>query len=776
MGTPVLVGVGQFSERIEDDGYEALSPVAIAERAARLALGDAGIPADRVGVVACTRQFDESVPGLPSALGRPDNFPRALANRLGADTARCIYGTAGGNSPQQLVTELAGEIAAGRLGVALVTAAEAISTVLHLSGQPERPDFTEVTGVRDEDRGVGLEGILAATQVVHQLTDAPTQYAIFENARRVRLGMTRAEQAADIGRWFAPFTEVAAANPYAAVRTAATGAELTTPSGPTGANRVIADPYPKAVVAREKVNQSAAVVLTSDEVAAELGIPRSQWVYLRGHSDLHDRELTRRPDLSRSAPSVAAVRAALEMAGIGLDDVTDLDLYSCFPVAVSVVAEELGLQPEDPRRLTVTGGLPFFGGPGNGYSLHPIVEVVERCRRDPAAWGLVGANGGMLSKYSVGVYSVAPGPWVEGDDAALQAELDAPADVPVTVHPDGWATVETWTVKHQGPFPVAVVIGRTASGERFIANDFPADEEVRALLLGEDGPGARVFVRSLPEGNRVTLTEARMDELAPVPPVGLRDSYDHLDVTVGADGLLEVRITGTDDRRVLPAAAHHELAGVLDAYEADPALRVAIVTGDARGWWADEVTLPAFTIGRVLPPTGTAGLTARTLTKPVIAAVDGDLLGSAFEAALACHLLVVDEDTRLGLPQARAGLLPAAGGLVRLPRVLPRQVSMRMLLTGRPIGAAEAERWGLVARVAPRGGALESARELAADLLACAPEALERTLAILAADEAGDPDVPARTAEALDALLVTSDATEAYTATTEGRAPYWRGN
>ncbi len=774
MGTPVLVGVAQFSERFSDPAYEALSPVAIAERAASLALADADIPAERLDVIACCRQFDASVPGMPSLLGRPDSFPRALANRLGADKARTRYATAGGHSPQQLVTELAGEIAAGSIRVALVSAAEAISTVLHLAGQSERPDLTEVTGagdqVRDEERGVGLEGILAATQVVHQLTDAPTQYALFENARRARLGMTRAEQAADIGRWFAPFTEVAAANPHAAVRAASTGVELTTV---TAENRVIADPYPKAVVAREKVNQAAAVVITSEEVATELGIPRSQWVYLRGHSDLHDRELTRRPDLSRSLPAVAAVDAALEMAGIGLDQVTAFDFYSCFPIAVSAVADELGLSSADPRRLTVTGGLPFFGGPGNGYSLHPIVEMVEGCRRDPAAWGLVGANGGMLSKYSVGVYSAERGPWLEGDDARRQAELDAPDDVPVTLHPDGWATVETWTVKNGGT--LAVVIGRTEAGERFVANDFAADDEVRALLLGEDGPGARVFVRALREGNRVTLTRERMDELAPVAGVGIADRYDNLDVSV-ADGLLEIRITGTDGDHVLPEAAHHELADVFDAFEADPSLRVAILSGaDERGWWSDPVTLPAFAIARSLPPTGVAGLVGRTLTKPVIAAVDGNALGSAFEAALACTLLVVAEGGRLGLPQARTGVAPAAGGLSRLPRLLPPQVARRMILTGLPIDAAEAERWGLVAEVAARGGALAAARELAAEVLACAPLAVQRSLAVMAADEAGE-DVTELSADTYDALLVTSDAAAWYDAHQTGRAPYWRGN
>lgn len=768
----MLVGIGQYSESLGDASYEALTPVAIAERAARLALADAGVSPGEIDVLACTRQFDESVPGFPTVLGNPDNFPRAVANRLGATPDRCVYAVAGGQSPQQLVTELAHGIADGTTRFAMVVAAEAISTVLSLSKAAEKPDLTEVTGAVDENRGVGLAGILASTQVAHQLTDAPTQYAIFENARRVRLGQSRSEQAAEMGRWFAPFTEVAAANPHAAVRTVATAEELTTV---TASNRMIADPYPKAVVAREKVNQSAAVIVTSEEVALELGIPREQWVYLHGHSDLHDRELTHREDLSRSLPAVAAVNASLEMAGIGLDDVTAFDFYSCFPIAVSAVADDLGLTPEDPRRLTVTGGLPFFGGPGNGYSLHPIVEVVDRCRQDADAWGLVGANGGMLSKYSVGVYSARPAAWKVGDDAALQAELDAPASVPVTLHPSGTATVETWTVRYEGGSPRAVVIGRTAAGERFVANDFVDDEEVRALLLGEDGPGAALYVRATPEGNRVTLTEARMDELAPVPVVGFKDRYDFLEVT-RADGVLEIAITGTDAANALWSIAHFELDGVFDAFEADDALRVAILTGP-NGLWADQVALPAFSLGKVVPPTGLAGLTARELTKPVIAALTGDTLGTAFEAALACTFVVAEEQVRLGLDQVVAAAVAASGGPARLAARLPAVVANRLVLTGRPITATEAERWGLVNEVAPTGGALAAARALAAEVVAVAPLAVRHSLAVLGLARSGDEAGAAALAtDAADWLLVTNDAAEAHLAATTGSTPYWRGN
>jgi acetyl-CoA C-acetyltransferase len=772
VGTPVLVGIGQFSERLGDSTYEGLTPVAIAARAAEYALTDAGIPAADIDVLACTRQFDESFPGLPSILGRPDNFPRAVANRLDANPAGCIYAVTGGQSPQALVTEFAGAVAKGEAKVVLLIAAEAASTVLAKSSDADRPDLAEITGVLDEDRGVGLAGMITREQALHQITSPPAQYALFENARRVRLGMGRDAYAHDMGRWFAPFTEVAAANPHADVRMASTPDELMTV---TPGNRMIVDPYPKSVIAREKVNQSAAVLITTEEYAAELGIPSDQWVYLRGHSDLKDRDATARPDLSRSVPAEAAIATSLEMAGIGLDDVTAFDLYSCFPIAVSAVAEGVGLTADDPRRLTMTGGLPFFGGPGNGYSMHGIVEAVARCRADADAWALVGANGGMLSKYSVGIYSRHPGPWTIGDDAAVQAALDAAPGVEVADRPEGWATIESWTVRFDADPELSVVIGRLADGRRFVANDVPGDNDIRALLLSDDAPGARVYVRSTPAGNRVSLTEERMDELEPRRS-GLRDDFVFVRHQ-NADGILEVTIVGLDERATLPPAAHAELAEVFDAFEADGSLRVAILaSAGTEAFCSDAVNLPGFTLMERHPASGLAGLTSRMLTKPVIAAVNASAVGSAFEIVLACHLVVAEDHVEFGLPQALSAMLPADGGLRRLVQKLPRSVANRLALTGRPIGAVEAERWGLVNHVVGSGESLKAAREIATEIVAAAPGSIRSTLAVMELASKDPAAADALASATNDDFVVSSDAAEAFNAGVEGRPPTWRDN
>jgi acetyl-CoA C-acetyltransferase len=168
------------------------------------------------------------------------------------------------------------------------------------------------------------------------------------------------------------------------------------------------------------------------------------------------------------------------MAGKTLDDIAVIDLYSCFASAVQIGCAELGLAEDDPRGLTITGGLPYFGGPGNNYVTHSISEMLRRLRARPGAFGLVTANGNYVTKHSFGVYSTAApaGPWRRDRTALLQAQMDALPKAPFTETPRGQATIETYTVMHGKAGPeFAVVFGRLDAGsQRFIANlpDDPA--------------------------------------------------------------------------------------------------------------------------------------------------------------------------------------------------------------------------------------------------------------------------------------------------------------
>ena len=386
----------------------------------------------------------------------------------------------------------------------LLFGSEAISTIGHYAKVNERPDFTEHADGSLEDRGSGLRGMMSKHQAEHGLTGAPSQYALIENARRARLKQTREEYAASMGALLAPFTLVAAANPHASAPVERSAEELVTP---TEANRPIADPYTRYIVAREKVNQGAGVVLMSAAAARRLGVPEDRWVFLQGHADLRERGLMDRADLSSSPAEVMAAQHALDVARIGAGDLSTIDLYSCFPVPVFNICDGLGLAHDDPRGLTLTGGLPFFGGPGNNYSMHAIAETVQRARQSPGSWGFVGANGGVMSKYSVGVYSTRPAPWTPDRSAELQAEIDGWAAPGEARQADRQATIESYTVKHsRDGGRTGIVIGRLgADGCRFVARGDDGDVELLDLLASGEPIGAPIYVRSFGFGNRVRV-------------------------------------------------------------------------------------------------------------------------------------------------------------------------------------------------------------------------------------------------------------------------------
>ena len=779
--TPVVVGVGQSSERLGEPGYRRRSPVELAADAARDAIDDSGADpaavAAAIDTVAGVRQFENSVPGARAPLGRSDNFPRSVAGRLGADPARAVLEVSGGQAPQHLVNEFAAAIAAGHGEVVLLFGSEAISTIENeaRSDDADRPDFTEHVDGSMEDRGYGLKGLVSSHLAAHGLTDAPSQYALIDNARRARLKQSREDYAAGLGALFAPFTRVAAANPHSSAPVERTASELVTP---TEANRPIADPYTRYIVAREKVNQGAAVLLMSVAAARRLGVPADRWVFLHGHADLRERDLMDRADLSRGPASVMAARHALEVAGITADDLATIDLYSCFAAPVLNICEGLHVPPDDPRGLTLTGGLPFFGGAGNNYSMHAIAETVQRARSNPGSFGFVGANGGIMSKYSAGVYSTASAPWAPDNSKRLQEEIDGWAVPEQALNADGWATIETYTVKHaRDGRRTGIVIGRLeADGRRFVAKG--DDEALLGLLSTGEPSGVRVYAKSFGQGNRVTTSRERMDELFPAEPLVLRERYEH--VLVRRDGhLLEVTINRPQARNSLHPMANDELDHVFSSFFATDDLWVAILTGAGDKAFSAGNDLVYSASGKPMwvPQNGFAGLTSRRdMPKPVIAAVNGFAMGGGTEIALACHLVVADAAAQFALSEVKVGLIAGAGGLIRLPRTIPQKVATEMILTGRRITAAEALGYGLVNRVTDAGQALDGARALAAEILDGSPTSVRLSLQVMA-ETSGLADVidaVTHRSSALDELLTSEDMIEGVSAFAAKRKPQWR--
>lgn len=501
--TPVIVGVGQFTERIEDSGYRGMSSVELATAAAQAALHDSGADATAVAAaidtIAATRQFELSG-RTPAPMGKSNNYPRSVATRIGAAPARAILEPIGGQGPQHLVTEFAGVIASGEAEVVMIFGSENTSSIRYFADR-DKPDHSETVEGSLEDRGFGYDGLFDDYTVAHGLIGAPAQYGLLENARRARLGLSVADYRRQMGELFAPFTKVAAKNPFASSPVERSVDELITV---TASNRMICDPYPRLLVARDQVNQGAAALLMSVGAARRLGVPQERCVFLHGHADMVDQPLLDRLDLTHNSASVLAVREALAGAGVGIDGVSTFDLYSCFPVPVFNFCDGMGLAADDPRGLTLTGGLPYFGGPGNNYSLHGIAETVSEMRDLPGQFGLVAANGGIMSKYSVGVYSTTPANWKPDNSAALRAEVAARPKMAVSVKADGPATIETYTVRYDWPVHTGLIVGRLDDdGSRFLA--LSEDPDLVGLLSDGEPLGASIVVRPTEKDNRATL-------------------------------------------------------------------------------------------------------------------------------------------------------------------------------------------------------------------------------------------------------------------------------
>mgnify|MGYP002641046343 CR=1 FL=1 len=495
---PVLVGAGQITQR-EPDPARARSPIDLTADAARAAandaIGDSGASAgDRLlatlDTIVVIRSFSDTSWRFASPFGGPANPPKTLAARIGANTARRhVYTHPGGNMPQWCVNRLCEMVTRGEVSAALIAGGEALATQKAAQRAGLTLDWTEDAGGAPELWGIATRG-WNETEERHRMAGAIFAYPLFENALRGARGRSLADHQAEMGRLFARFAAVAAANPLADRRDGF-GADAIATVSP--ANPFIGFPYTKLMNANAFIDQSAALILTSAAKADELGVPQDRRVYLHGCADAHDHwYVSDRRDFHSSPAMRTVAREAFAMAGMTVAEMDHLDLYSCFPSAVEIACAEMGIAEDDPRGLTVTGGLPYFGGPGNNYVTHAIAETMDRLRARPGTRGLVTGNGNYLTKQSAGIYSTEPPerPFAPKDPASYQAAIDADTGPPVTDTPQGRATIETWTVMHHRGGPAyAILYGRLGDGTRFIANT-PDDPALLAEMTARDWLGA----------------------------------------------------------------------------------------------------------------------------------------------------------------------------------------------------------------------------------------------------------------------------------------------
>ena len=435
--SPVIVGAGQYLHRAAslDD---AASPAQLMAQAVRAAALDAGLP---------------SVPKTPNSMRvvsllswRYRDPARFVAAELGIDPAETVLSAGGGNSPQMLVNVTAAQIQRGELDLAVIVGGEAWRTRMRARREGAKLPWPKVPEDVSPRRSVGSELVMN-----HEVETAvgivqPVQvYPMFETALRASAGRTVDEHQAMLGELWSRFSHVAAANPAAWLRTPLTPEQVRT-VGPD--NRMIGLPYPKYMNSNNDVDMAAALIMCSVERARALGIAPDRWVFPNAGADCHEHQyVSQRWDFTRTPAIELGGRSALELAGIGIDDVSVVDLYSCFPSAVQLGAQSLGLALDG--QLTRTGGLPFAGGPWNNYVMHAIATVVADLRERPGEWGLVWANGGYATKHSFGVYRTSP-PAAGFRLGDPQAEVDAlpRREFTGSVGEDAPVRIEAYTVMH----------------------------------------------------------------------------------------------------------------------------------------------------------------------------------------------------------------------------------------------------------------------------------------------------------------------------------------
>jgi acetyl-CoA C-acetyltransferase len=472
----VVVATGQSIER-----QGVVSALDLAERAGRSALDQAP------RLQALVNQI--SVVNIMSPVGEAP--ATELAQRLHLTPARTETTSVGGNTPQWLVNRAATAIAAGDLDVVLVAGAEAQRSA-RLAGQGGRPRDAVA---RPPDPVIGDDRPpVSATELQAGLIAPIHLYALFESVLAYRANRGFAEQRLHLGQLMAPFTAVAATHRYAWFPHSRTPAEL---SDITPDNRLVSEPYAKNMCAMFTVDQGAAVIVTSLAVARAAGVDDGAVFCWSGAEGADVWFPAARPDPGTAPGMQMAAAAALAAAQLGVDDLSAFDLYSCFPCAVEMASTALGIGSDDRRGLTVTGGLPYFGGPGNNYSLHAVASMVERLRQKGGT-GLVTALGWYLTKHAAGIYGATPPPrgWQQADTASAQAAIDATA-VEIASDAAGPAVVVASTVGSgpAGEITAAPVIARLADGRHVAA---AADVSELPSLRGRNLVGTRIDIHGSP--------------------------------------------------------------------------------------------------------------------------------------------------------------------------------------------------------------------------------------------------------------------------------------
>lgn len=479
--TPVIIGVGQYQMDVPEDLSSASGPIEITARAIEVAVKDSGVSdiASRIDRLTSIRLFGDSGPVFPCPFGTSTNMPLSIAKVAGVRASTLIYSKLGGEQPQVQIAETARALQQGDAEVAIVCGGEAIANMKAASRQGVSLDWSDDPKIEDGaefiDHGFVFSDLpIAPEEMRHSLINAIMVYAMMETARRLRLGLSVEDYQKRIGKLFEPFSKAAAQNPYSMFKDHMTASDIARPSD---TNPMIASPYTKAMVAKDGVNQSAAVIMTTIGKAKALGIPEENWVFLNGYAKGEEPLVSNRADIDRFPVLETLLENTLSAVGLNQSDVSEADFYSCFPIVVFSATEVMSQTKV--KTYTLTGGLPFFGGPGNNYSLHAIAEMVKALRGTDK-YGLIHANGGVMTKHAIGIYSTHP-------TAFAETYIDEDTEkVSVETSPNGVGALISFCLNYRkGQAINATLLLKMENGSHALAKYEGELERLHALKSGQ---------------------------------------------------------------------------------------------------------------------------------------------------------------------------------------------------------------------------------------------------------------------------------------------------
>lgn len=472
--TPVLVGVGAITQASDDrDPADLLEPIDLMVAAVRGAADDAHAP----GLLSAVELI-----AVPKGIWGYGDPGRVVAERIGAATSTRTVLAEVGVLQQTMIDQACAAIAAGDLDVAVICGGEARNRVVRAARAGTEATEVDAPGPPD-DLQLPAGEIITAVEIERDLAVPAHQYALVESVLRQVDGLTAEQQQHRLGALWGAFAEVAATNPAAWDRSAPGADEIAVPSA---GNRMIASPYTKRLCSQWNVDQGAALLLTSVGAAERAGVPRDRWVFpVAAAGSQAMIPLPCRGSIERSPATALVAECVLELAGVGLDAVAHLDIYSCFPAAVQVQARELGLAIDRSvdRQLTVTGGMTFAGGPLNSYVLHSTAAMADVLRGEAGSLGLVTSVSGMLTKPGMALWSTEPGDGFQLGDVTERA-LAATETRPLDAEATGDARIVAHTVVHDrgGPSRLVALV-ELDDGRRTVAVDRDADRAADSVAL-----------------------------------------------------------------------------------------------------------------------------------------------------------------------------------------------------------------------------------------------------------------------------------------------------